>query len=412
MPSNPHTPVSNQPQGETVGTDEQELSRPPSHGVGHETAQQTGGGREQVKGHSPPVPGSWSTKDWAAPSLQSPDIGEASFGPPPSPPETVHGPDNRTQITNTSEYPWRAYASLLITAADGSTWLGTAWFIGPHTLATAGHCVYITNSGVPGRDGWVRSIQVMPGRDGTSLPYGFVTAAIFHSVTGWTISADENYDYGAIVIPTDLGSTTGWLGIGTWPSADLLATTGNIAGYPADKTDGTMWFDSRQIGSVTPMKVYYDIDTAGGQSGTAVYRVVDGERYGFAIHAYGGVTVNSGTRINADVYDNLSAWTDARTTTRAAPVQVPRDSGTSYLITGAVRDRTGAPVPRARVYLVDGPMPYPDVAVSTGGDGRFALSVPAGGLYTAECRTRDEKQTRATTLVDGDRPAEVELRLV
>ena len=55
-------------------------------------------------------------------------------------------------------------------------WIGTGWFIGPHTLMTAGHVVYIKNSGVPGRDGWVSSITVMPGRNGTTLPYGSVTS--------------------------------------------------------------------------------------------------------------------------------------------------------------------------------------------------------------------------------------------
>ena len=65
------------------------------------------------------------------------DIGVASFGEPPSAPETVHGPDDRTRIPNTADYPWRAIASLLITARDNSAWVGTAWFISPRTLATA-----------------------------------------------------------------------------------------------------------------------------------------------------------------------------------------------------------------------------------------------------------------------------------
>ncbi len=48
---------------------------------------------------------------------------------------------------------------LLITAADGSQWIGTAWFVSPRTLATAAHCVYITGSGIPGRDGWVATFR-------------------------------------------------------------------------------------------------------------------------------------------------------------------------------------------------------------------------------------------------------------
>ena len=221
---------------------------------------------------------------------------------------TVHGPDDRVQVTNTSAYPWRAHASLLITAADNSTWIGTGWFIGPHTLMTAGHVVHIKNSGVPGRDGWVKKIQVMPGRNGGSLPYGSVTSTTFRSVTGWTTNGDENHDYGAIILPTQLGNTVGSFGFGVYSDADLTAYTGNISGYPGDKPSGTQWYDSRKIASVNSRKVYYDIDTAGGQSGSAVYRVINGNRFAVAIHAYGGASTNSGTRIITAVYNNMVAW--------------------------------------------------------------------------------------------------------
>jgi V8-like Glu-specific endopeptidase len=240
--------------------------------------------------------------------LDLPDIGEASFGPPPPLAETVHGPDDRTQITNTSVYPWRVHASLLITARDNSQWIGTGWFIGPHTLMTAGHVVYIKNSGVAGRDGWVKSIRVMPGRNGSTLPYGAVTSTNFRSVNGWINNGDQNYDYGAIIIPTNLGNTVGWFGFGVYSDADLRNTTGNISGYPGDKPTGTQWYDFRRIASVNSLKVYYDIDTAGGQSGSAVYRIINGARFGIAIHAYGGATTNSGTRITTPVYNNMVAW--------------------------------------------------------------------------------------------------------
>jgi glutamyl endopeptidase len=236
------------------------------------------------------------------------DIGEASFGPPGPMLETVHGVDNRVQINNTGVYPWRAIASLLITAADNSQWIGTGWFISPRTLITAGHCVFIKGSGVPGRDGWVRRIVVMPGRNGASLPYGSVTATSFRSVTGWTSSGNEEFDYGAIILPTPLGSSTGTFGFGNYNDATLMASVGNIAGYPGDKPAGTMWYDARNIASVSARKVHYDIDTAGGQSGAAVYRMVNGQRFAFAIHAYGGAVTNSGTRINAEVYARLQSW--------------------------------------------------------------------------------------------------------
>jgi len=75
-----------------------------------------------------------------------------------------------------------------------------------------------------------------------------------------------------------------------------------------DKPSGTQWYDARKIDSVNSRKVFYDIDTAGGQSGSAVYRIVNGNRYAFAVHAYGGASTNSGTRIVTPVFNNFVAW--------------------------------------------------------------------------------------------------------
>ncbi len=305
QPTRPDAPVSNQPK-EAVALPTKAVTKPPSEGKDPKSSPPKPGGTEVVPGHRHSVKPLNET--FTAPSSPLPDIGEASFGPPPKITETVHGPDDRVQITNTSVYPWRAHASLLITAADNSMWIGTGWFIGPHTLMTAGHVVFIKNSGVAGRDGWVKKIQVMPGRNGPTLPYGSVTSSSFHSVLGWTNNGDENYDYGAIIIPTDLGNTVGWFGLGVWSDADLKASVANISGYPGDKPAGTQWYDHRQIAAVNSRKVFYDVDTAGGQSGSAVYRIINGGRYGVAVHAYGGATTNSGTRIVTPVFNNMVAW--------------------------------------------------------------------------------------------------------
>lgn len=235
------------------------------------------------------------------------DIGVASFGEPPAF-ENVIGTDERVRITDTQKYPWRLCASLLITAADNSQWIGTGWFISPRTLITAGHVVYIKHSGVEGRDGWVKKIQVMPGRDANNLPFGGLTATEFFSVKGWGEQGLETYDYGAVILPGAFSKNLGHFAFGVYDDARLLGNIANVEGYPGDKPSGTLWYDSREIGSVTADKVYYAADTAGGQSGCPVYIIEEGVRKAVAIHAYGGRTANSGTRISDQVFENLSAW--------------------------------------------------------------------------------------------------------
>jgi V8-like Glu-specific endopeptidase len=148
----------------------------------------------------------------------------------------------------------------------------------------------------------------MAGRNGNTLPFGTVASTSFRSVIGWTLGGDERYDYGAIILSEPLGNTVGWFGFEAYTAAALVSAEANISGYPGDKPVGTQWYDVHQIAVVDDRKIYYDIDSAGGQSGSGVYRIVAGMRYGVAIHAYGGATTNSGTRIVTPVYSNMVAW--------------------------------------------------------------------------------------------------------
>jgi len=250
-----------------------------------------------------------SEPSFVVPDLSGlPDAGVASFGAPPML-EAVLGTDERQNVEETLKYPWRASAALLITAGDNSQYLGTGWFISPRTLITAGHCVFIKHSGIAGRDGWVKKIQVMPGRNGTTTPFGALTATEFWTVQGWGEKGLENYDYGAIILPAAFPQDLGFFGFGVFDDDTLLKSTANVAGYPSDKRPGgTLWYDFRNVGSVNADKVFYAADTAGGQSGACVYMIKGNERIAVAIHTYGGATSNSGTRISSQVYTNMEAW--------------------------------------------------------------------------------------------------------
>lgn len=235
-----------------------------------------------------------------------PDAGAASFGR--MSPEAVFHPDERVRITDTASLPWRVSASLISTARDGSRWSGTAWFITPRTLVTAGHCVYIHGSGVPGRDGWMTSIRVMPGRNAADLPFGSITATELRAPEAWTDSGDPRHDYGVIILPEPFPHDIGLRGFAVLDDDALIGVQANVAGYPADKPSGTMWHHALPILAADPLQLRYRIDTAGGQSGAALYVVQDGEPVAVGIHAYGGGVSNSATRITRGVLDDLVRW--------------------------------------------------------------------------------------------------------
>ena len=219
--------------------------------------------------------------------------------------EVVIGADDRIQITGTAAHPWRMNCSLLIESKTGKFYVGTGWFISPRTVMTAGHCVYLHNEG-----GWAKSVRVMPGRNGSNLPYGSTVGTHLRSVTGWTQSKSPNNDYGCIILPEDkkIGAQTGWYGFANLGDSTLKAKYLNLSGYPADKPAGTQWYHSRKVKSVTGNRIFYEIDTAGGQSGSAVYYIQDGKRYAVGIHAYGAASGNSATRITKGVFNIMKSW--------------------------------------------------------------------------------------------------------
>lgn len=222
--------------------------------------------------------------------------------------ESVIGPDGRTQILNTTTYPNRAIAWLVITFPNNAMGTCSGWFIGPRSVATAGHCVYSSIDG-----GWAKAIKIYPGRNGATAPYGVTNKHRLFSVTGWTVSANHEYDYGVIQTKDALGNLVGFFGT-SWQSSNTFAGSYTIRGYPGDKTSGTMWSMAGGIPVAQIRKLYYSMDTFGGQSGSPVYKVQNSVCcYGVGVHAYGamligGVPYNSATRITQEVFNNFVTW--------------------------------------------------------------------------------------------------------
>jgi V8-like Glu-specific endopeptidase len=228
--------------------------------------------------------------------------------------ESLIGADERTRMLETEKAPWRMVCALDIEAPWGG-FVGTAWFAGPRTLVTAGHCVL--DRGQMG--GWATKITVAPGRDGDERPFAPFEATRFSTVDLWEQSQNPDYDIAAIHLDEAFGDELGWFAVGALTDAELQDHLVNVSGYPFEPGGGTQqWWARNRVRAITPRRIFYDVDTSGGQSGGPVYVLNDGDTAPLVvgIHAYGTggtpgsvpLIVNSAPRITPEVLEQIGRW--------------------------------------------------------------------------------------------------------
>lgn len=229
--------------------------------------------------------------------------------------ESIIDIDDRVRILETDLPPWRMICALRLRGPFGSGAIGTGWMIGPKTVLTAGHCVYSTQF----FGGWATEIEISAGRNGDVFPFDTVKSRRFSSVNLWVEQEDPDFDIGCIHLDDPLGERVGWFSVAALGATELEDFLVNVAGYPGDRGGGTELYHHRnRVLSVTERRIFYDVDTFGGQSGAPVWihEQDDAPPLAIGIHAYGvganppgmSLRANSAPRIIPEVLDQIEAW--------------------------------------------------------------------------------------------------------
>ena len=240
--------------------------------------------------------------------------------------ESIIGADERTRILDTDGAPWRMVCALEIEGPWGN-FTGTGWFAGPRTVITAGHLVHDAAQ----MGGWATRITVTPGRDQTDKPFGTLVSTAFSSTDKWVEAQNPDFDFAAIHLDAAdaVDAGRGWFAIGAYADAELLEALVNISGYPLDRGSGTeQWWARNRIKAVTARRIFYDVDTMGGQSGAPAYIVpqAGAAPVVVGIHAYGdeegNAGLNSAPRVIPEVAEQIAAWVARDSEVAGAPVQL------------------------------------------------------------------------------------------
>ncbi|WP_433937875.1 serine protease [Sorangium cellulosum] len=239
--------------------------------------------------------------------------------------QAVLGTDTREQKRDNTTFPSRTRVFITNGNMTGAC---SGQLIGPTTILTAAHCVHngtgwlSTRSWSPGVDS--QDANAFPYQGGSTYPDTSGNAPIAGCykamVSSEWASGDTSvsYDFAFLELGSmypegcgfDPGNDLGWHGLWVASEAAIEDRSGNLYGYPAEKaTWPQIWGGT---GPVTDegVALWYDIDTTGGQSGSAVYMFDNAEvRYVVGIHKGFNGDLNYGRKMTTGLYTWLVTHT-------------------------------------------------------------------------------------------------------
>lgn len=221
---------------------------------------------------------------------------------------SIIGSDDRLIVENAD--PRIAYVVTIW--PDGSQTVGTGFFVSKSHVVTAGHVMYDRSKG-----GRYVSVTVIPGRNDTSGPfwaYVGTNKSVYHRE--WAENQNDEKDYGVIFldteVPYDIGTfkfqvRSDFTLIDTDPFDNWKTPQFKIQGYAASNTL-RQWLSKGRLENVTDKKLFYNMDTEGGTSGSPIISS-SGDVVGIHTNGVGGnYRHNSGVRITDEVLNQLSSW--------------------------------------------------------------------------------------------------------
>lgn len=210
-------------------------------------------------------------------------------------PQSVIGTDDRLLVGDTLKTPYR-YIVYILSNYNGKNYRGTGFMVGKNAVGTCGHNLYSQERG------WASNVTVFAARNGSVYPYGSAVKEKLYVSSDWLNTGAYVSDWGLIELQTDLGLKTGYFGLRSY-SKNVAGSMATISGYPATAlgmSTTQMYAHSEKIAREVDKRLFYPIDTTGGNSGSPIY--VEGDLL-IGIHAYGGSTTNSGRRIDRVIFD-------------------------------------------------------------------------------------------------------------
>jgi len=218
--------------------------------------------------------------------------------------------DNRKQVSDTMSQPYHAVCRVSF-RSGGREFFATGFLIAPRLVLTAGFVVYSN------RFGWTEEVSVSPGGDDSQMQTSKAFQVVPSAVRGDDVDLTGALYIGAIVLPNEVEGVTPFQ-LSNYTTSTLKGVTIELAGFPGDKRDHSMWKETGAIHWATDTAIGHRFDTVGGNAGSPIFTQddSDGSYRVVAIDAFaGGKTGKFGIRVDgfaSTAIDRLIKLTGSR----------------------------------------------------------------------------------------------------
>ena len=207
----------------------------------------------------------------------------------------VIGEDERVQIKTSTKSKNDVYNKIGHLILPDGTCTGT--MIAPNVVLTAAHCIYDKKAKDIIKP---NKVSFIPGRKSSmDIPFGIFKGKKIVTYKEYILSEDSDYDMAIIELTAE--PNVGYLEISeSFDHFELPKHKLFIAGYAGDKDFATLW-ESGAKGATRDFwsnTMTYNIDTEGGQSGSAIRAKFGEVQKIIGVHTTGSRFGNSGMRFN------------------------------------------------------------------------------------------------------------------
>lgn len=206
--------------------------------------------------------------------------------------------DDERSISPISTFPYKSICLLEILDKNNESYQGTGFFISPRCVVTAGHCVFFNGK-------WAKEIAVLSTIKNKNGSFEKTSSNNFKSVKGWVSDGDINFDYGAVILNDSALYSS--IGAGLKLNNDINENSIVISGYPKDKNK-TQWMSNGVVQKRSKYRLYYELDTLEGNSGSPILSNSGINSNVIGIHTQGD-NPNYGIRLNQQIIDRIQEWT-------------------------------------------------------------------------------------------------------